>query len=380
MPLRSNKLANRAMSTAKRKAAGYAGRGSRYLKREAQKKLSTVTFSMKEELHNKVMGAAINEVEKQAEKFALRLKTPQGFSGRNLTLRPAELVDTGAVGATTESTCIFSYRPNRTRRMSDTLYYESIRVKKLSQTSVVDRQLVADRNLALLEPPLNDSVLNNDSYVNFSIRNEFDRALKARIATSAGTTETLKQNLILHFHQLSSLMILRAPVSGAIVDIYDLQPKFGIGPGTYSSEYFADDHISPAWCFKNGILNSQGSISTMDATNSDQVSMDPMDSTTFRRTYNVIKKTTVRMASNAIHRHRLVFNINKSVTWDEMGQASQNGGTAPWLPTQMLVIRGYPTSTNLSTAVIVPIQQESKLQYSSRLAQNTSVIVYNNKT
>jgi hypothetical protein len=75
-----------------------------------------------------------------------------------------------------------------------------------------------------------------------------------------------------------------------------------------------------------------------------------------------------------------VFGINKSVTWDEMGQASANGGTCPWLPTQMVIHRGYPSSTSLAEAATITIQQESKLYYSSRLGAGSKVIVYNNNT
>lgn len=63
-----------------------------------------------------------------------------------------------------------------------------------------------------------------------------------------------------------------------------------------------------------------------------------------------------------------------------MAQASTSGGTAPWLPSQMLVVRGYPTSTSLAQPVTVSVQQESTLSYSSRLAKSTDVIVYNNNT
>ena len=86
------------------------------------------------------------------------------------------------------------------------------------------------------------------------------------------------------------------------------------------------------------------------------------------------------MTSNSIHRHRHVFNINKSITYDEMAQASVDGGTAPWCPTQMVVVRGYPTSTSLAAPCSIEIQQETKLSYSSRLAKTTNVIVYNNNT
>jgi hypothetical protein len=318
------------------------------------------------------LGDIASEVQKQSEK----IKSPVGAEGKSLNLTLGSLIDQAAIGGTTESVSLFSYRPKKASRTEDTIYYEAVRNKTLTESNTAGETFVADRNLALLEPPSGDTLASDTSYTNFSIRNEFDRMLKARVVSTTESTLP-EQQLVANFHQLQSMMILKAPSQGAIVDIYDLQPKFGIGPGTKSNEYYSTDHISPRWCFYNGYSSG---LQTDDSYSFKTVGADPMDSTTFRRTYNIFKKTTVRMASNAIHRHRLVFNINKSVTWDEMGQASANGGTAPWLPTQMVVFRGYPTSTSLAEAVQLTIQQESKLSYSSRLANKSKVIVYNNNT
>lgn len=339
------------------------------------------TPKLKAYLDEKISGATINEVGTLVQQAAESLKSPTGTLGKNLCNEKMQLLNGTAVGDTTESTCVFSYRPKKTRKTEDTIFYEAIRNKTVNITTTAGKQTVADRNLALLEPPNSDTLLSDTSYTNFSIRNEFDRMFQARMIQQPNyAKDQLEQNMIANFHQLHSTMIIKAPEQGAIVEIYDLQPRFGIGPGTRQSETQADDHISPQWCMKNGFTNNVGSLQTMTVYDYEQVGADPMDSSTFRRTYNLIKKTTVRMTKNSVHRHRHVFGINKSVTWDEMGQASSNGGTAPWLPTQMVIIRGYPTSSQLSETVQVTIQQESTLKYSSRLGNSTQVIVYNNNT
>lgn len=339
---------------------------------------------VKDVLDGKISTATINEIGTLVQETCEKLKTPTGVKGHNLNKDKMQLLSGTAVGDTTETTCVFSYRPKKTRKMEDTIFYEAVRNKSFTFTTTAGKQYVADRNLALLEPPGGDDISTDTSYTNFSIRNEFDRMFQARLVQNTGGStyakDQLEQNMIANFHQLHSTMIIKAPTSGAIVEIYDLQPQFGIGPGTKQNEFQADDHISPQWCMKNGFANNVGSLQTQAGYDFNVVGADPMDSSTFRRTYNVIKKTTVRMTKDSVHRHRLVFGINKSVTWDEMGQASPNGGTAPWLPTQMVIARGYPNSGSLAESVELTIQQESMLKYSSRVGANTQVIVYNNNT
>lgn len=355
---------------------------TRVAKKASNAALGVATTALKQELAKVANNQDIDSLVKSTQKFAERIKSPTGVLGRNLNLYKMQLLDQPAIGGTTESQSMFSYRPKRTIKTSDTIQYTAIRNKKIDITNSLGKQAVGDRNLALLEPPTNDVLQSDTSYTNFSIRNEFDRMLKARTVDSTGATvDSPKQSLVANFHSLSSVMIIRAPSEGAIVEIFDLQPKFAIGPATYQSESYATDHLSPLWCWVAGTqLAGQSSIETMDDYQHTIVGADPLVSPTFRRTWNIIKKTTVRMTSNAIHRHRSVFNINKSVTYDEMAQASTQGGTSPWLPTQMVVVRGYPTTSSLAEQVTVNIQQESTLTYSSRLAKTSNVIVYNNNT
>lgn len=347
----------------------------------ARKGLEYAGPKFKQELANNANGITIGDLVTLLTKAAEAFRSPVGADGKNLNEDEKQLVSGTAVGDTTESQCLAFYRPKKAKKTEDTIYYEAIRTKKVTITTANDLQYVADRNLAVLEPPSGDTLASDTSWTNFSIRNEYDRMLLARTTNAVvGAKDTLKQNLIANFHTLESTMILRAGEAGAIVEIYDLVPKFGIGPGTYSSEVYSSDHLSPHWCMFNGYENNVAVIDTMDGYGYNQPGASPMDSTTFRRTWKLLKKTTVRMTKNSVHRHRHVFGINKSVSWDEMGQASSAGGTAPWLPTQMIIVRGYPSATYKADAVTVECQQESKLHYSSRLGAFSQVIVYNNNT
>ena len=370
-------------NTAKKVASKYATKmkpaATRIMKKSTNSLLSTASKALKAEVQAATKGLAADGLTRAVQKYSERIKTPSGTLGRNLNFNQMQLIDTSAVGGTTESESLFSYRPKKTPKTSDTIYYTAVRNKKLDLANDLDRTFVADRNLALLEPPLNDVLQSDDSYTNFSIRNEFDRMLLARANDQTANVEMLKSTLTANFHSLASTMILNAPSEGAIVEIYDLQPRFSLGPGTYVSEGRANDHLSPQWCWQEGVSNT-ASIETMDDLGFRIPGIEPTISPTFRRTWNILKKTTVRMASNSVHRHRSIFNINKSVTYDEMAQASPSGGTTSWLPTTMVVSRGYPTSSNLAESVTVTCQQESSLKYSSRLAKSTNVIVYNNNT
>lgn len=343
---------------------------------------ATVTQTIKKEVEKKAAELDVNGLVGLAQKTAEMLKTPVGTSGRNFNMMKLQLLDQPAVGGTTESTSLFSYRPKRAAKTTDTIRYEAIRNKKATFTNNDGKQALGDRNLAVLVPPLGDDMDSNESWTNFSIQNEFDRMLRARTVNDNIAIDALKQTLVANYHSLSSVMIIKAPSEGAIVEIYDLQPKFGIGGSDSTSagagEKYSVGHMSPTWCWVNGYDNAI--IETNDDYDEFIVNSEPLESPTFRRTWNIIKKTTVRMTSNSIHRHRFVFNINKSVTYDEMSQSSVEGGTAPWLPCQLIVSRGYPTASSLAAPVSVEVQQESKLTYSSRLAKTSDVIVYNNNT
>ncbi len=372
-------MKKRMFTSASKASKPYMNKARGYLKREARRQYDTATAAIKAELEAKIVGGTIDEIEKHLNSYALKVRNPLGAGGRNFNAQQEQLVDQPAQFGTTESSSMFSYRSGKTRgKTNDTILYESVRNKKVDISSSAGAQRVNDRNLLVLEPPENDILASNDSWTNLSVKNEFERMLRALTTNDTASYELKKQALIAKFHALTSVMILRAPSTGAIVEIYDLKPKFGLGATTGSSEIFANGYMSPHWCWNTGL--SSNTTETMDDYNEGVVGCDPTSAITFRRSWDIIKKTTVRMTPNSIHRHRLVFNINKSVTFDEMAQTTTRGGTAEWCPCQMIVARGYPTSTSLAEAVTVNVQQETKLKFSSRLADKSQVIIFNDKT
>ena len=342
--------------------------------------IDTITPAIKSYVSDQVADQQLDSVARVVGKVAEKVKTPRGKRGRNLNKNKAELVDTQAVSATTESTSCFIYNPRR-KSLPGVIRETNFRNKKWNVTTTSGQQDILDVPLWLLEPPANDSLSNANGYTILSARDQFDRAVRARMVTVTTAKDQVEQNLILKFGQLTSMLTINCGTKGGIVEIYDLQPKFGIGPGTFTegATIPTTDHISPYWCFSNGFTGS-ASIESLDNAEYYTVNADPMVSTTFRRTWNVIKKTTVRMTSNSVHRHRFVADINKSVTWDEMGQASPNGGTAPWLPAQMLIFKGYPTAASLADAEEFVVQNTTTVKYSHILGGGTNVINYNSTT
>lgn len=342
--------------------------------------IDTITPAIKDYVEFKVKDQGLDSVAQTVGKIAEKAKTPRGKSGRNLNKSKAELVDTQAVNATTESTSCFIYNPRR-KSAPGVVRETNFRNKKWTVTTTNNQQDILDVPLWLLEPPANDSLTNANGYTILSARDQFDRAVRARTVSGSTAKDQVEQNMILKYGQLTSMLTISAGEKGGIVEIYDLHPKFGIGPGTFTETDTipTTDHISPFWCFSNGFT-----ANAITETNNNPeywtVNADPMVSTTFRRTWDVIKKTTVRMTSNSVHRHRFVADINKSVTWDEMGQASPSGGTAPWLPVQMIIFKGYPTATSLADTETFIVQNTTTVKYTHMLGGGMNVMNYNSTT
>jgi hypothetical protein len=100
----------------------------------------------------------------------------------------------------------------------------------------------------------------------------------------------------------------------------------------------------------------------------------------FKRSWDIVKKTVVRMTDSSIHRHRTVFGINKTVSYQEMASISTDGGMAPWMPSQLISVRGYASTDSLAQAVSVTLEQESNLSYKAYPGDTSKVIVYDNRT
>jgi hypothetical protein len=291
----------------------------------------------------------------------------------------AELVETTAAKSTTDSSSLYFYRPHRKNHPAESIDYTYKRNRSFNETVGANVQGVGDVNGMVLEPPLNDP---NDStsYSNISVRKIFDDAM-ASVYSKASDALTEynqpKQNISVHLGTYTQTLQIVAPAQGAIVEIYDLKPKFGIGPSTYIDETSLTGFMSPRYCMSNGLTEI---IEPDDTYTLAVLGARPTDSLMFKRTWDVIKKTTVRMTDSSIHRHRSVFGINKTISYQEMAQASTSGGMAPWCPTQMVIVRGFTSTTEQSKGVTVAFQQETSLNYKAYPGGKTKVIVYDDRT
>ena len=133
---------------------------------------------------------------KTVGKIAEKAKTPRGKTGRNLNKSKAELVDTQAVNATTESTSCFIYNPRR-KSVPGVVRETNFRNKKWTVTTTNNQQDILDVPLWLLEPPANDSLTNANGYTILSARDQFDRAVRARTVSGSTAKDQVEQNMIL---------------------------------------------------------------------------------------------------------------------------------------------------------------------------------------
>lgn len=344
-----------------------------------KKGLHTVTTKLKQELASKINSAnpTIGGLAAIAIEASKKFKTPAGVDGRNLNIVDAELVETTAAKSTTDSASLYFYRPHRKSHPAESLDYTYKRNRSFQETIGANVQGVGDVNGMVLEPPLNDPN-DNTSYSNISVRKIFTDALQARYRESDGTAvHQPEQNLSVHLGTYTQTLQIVAPAQGAIVDIYDLRPKFGIGPSTYIDETSLTGFMSPRYCMSTGLTEV---IEPDDTYTLAVLGARPVDSLMFKRTWEVIKKTTVRMTDSSIHRHRSVFGINKTISYQEMAQASTSGGMAPWCPTQMVIVRGFASTTEQAKGVTVAFQQETSLNYRAYPGGKTKVIVYDDRT
>lgn len=345
----------------------------------AKKGLQTVTTTLKKELASKIntSNPTIGGLAAIAIEASKKFKAPTGAEGRNLNMVDAELVDTTAAKSTTDSASLYFYRPHRKNHPAESLDYTYKTNRSFNLVTSADQQGIADANGMVLEPPVNDPT-DSTAYTNVSVRKIFDDALQARYRQKDGTAvHQPEQNLSLHFGTYTQTLQIVAPATGAIVDIYDLKPKFGIGPSTYNTRTNLIGFMSPRYCMSEGMTET---IEPDDTYTLSVLGARPVDSLMFKRTWDIIKKTTVRMTDSSIHRHRSVFGINKTITYQEMAQCSTDGGMAPWCPTFMVVARGFASSTEQAKAVTVAFQQETSLSYRAYPGGKTKVIVYDART
>lgn len=313
------------------------------------------------------------------------MKQPRGANG--LALGPTKLekfanqsVNSMAVGSSTYSNTFYSYRPKATLKSPRQRYRQKTSVLTVKSTNANELQIV-DVSLLDAVPVLNNPDT-DAKYTNLSIKKAFDTVLKPVMVSETGTGSItqLESNTTIHLDSVSGEFLITNGDTAAEVVIYDCIPQYDLGPTTYNNESYAAGYMSPTWCWYAG-LAATDTLYLNDVATANVIGSKPTDSVTFSRAWNIIKRTTIRMTQNAVHKHNFVCGINKSIPYQRYAQASSAGGKfGGYCPTTMIQFRGLPTATQQSTAASINVSTNLELRYSSNLNQNTQAIVYDSTT
>ena len=314
---------------------------------------------------------------------ARKYKSPIGANG--LSLEPPSTRDqsfrSDAVGDITTSSSMYMYRPAN-RRLKDVGEINYAQKTFVSATLTSSAAAQAPYDISMLDAvPVTSNPDTNDKYSNLTIKKCYDDFLIAS-GVSPGTAASLKlQQTSLHFKSLTSeLTLVNNNSHATFVDIYEVIPQHTIAGSTYSSATYAEGYMSPTWCFNVGL--STDTTQLEDALSSTALAATPKDSTTFNRTWKIVKHVRVNMGSQALHRHRSVYAINKTVSYQEYAQVSSAGGKfAGWNPTYLILVKGCPISSQpLAASASVTTTCNLQLNYSGQMTGQSKVIVYDSTT
>jgi len=314
---------------------------------------------------------------------AKKYKSPIGANG--LSLEPPSNRDqsfrSDAVGDITTSSTMYMYRPTKRRPEDngDVNYLQKTLVTS-SFTTAANVQECFDISMLDAVPVLNNPD-SNSKYTNLSIKRCFDELLIAT-GSAPGVVSPLKlQQTSLHVKTLTSeLTLVNNNESAAIIDIYEVVPQHTLAGSTYNVQNYADGYMSPLWTYSLGL--SADTTMLEDSLAYTAVASRPQDSTTFNRTWKVVKHVKANISSKGIHRHRSVYAINKTVSYQEYAQVSTSGGKfAGWNPSYLIVLRGNPSSTSaIAAAASVSSTCNLQLSYTAQMTGQSKVIVYDSTT
>ena len=315
-------------------------------------------------------------------KLEQTMKQPIGANG--LALGPTKLdkfanqtLNSTAVGSSTYSSTFYAYRPKVDLKSPRQRYRQKTSIYTI-KTASANQQQPFDVSLLDAVPVLNNPD-NDAKYTNLSIKKAFDTLLRARMESDTTSVVQKESNTTIHFDSLSAEFLITNGSIAAEVTIYDCVPQYDLGPTTYANEGYSSGYMSPTWCWVQGL----GSDTLFLEDNMSYLAVDakPTDSVTFSRAWKVIKRTTIRMTSNAVHKHNVAFGINKSIPYQRYAQCSTSGGKfGGYCPTTMFTVRGLPTSSEQATNSSLNVSCNLELRYSSNLNQNTQAIVYDETT
>ena len=325
----------------------------------------------------------IETIAKLAQEASKQKKRVEGATGLNLMpvgARKAAISGTASNDFTT-STSMYMFRPPR-KRVDDAVRYAMKRSVTNTQIGAVNENNVYDINILDAKPVKNNPDTSSD-YTPMSVKRAFDNMLLGNTTESADSTATVAKvaQSDLHVKSLSvDLTLSNLYATGVLIDVYELVPQFDLGPTEYSTENYSAGYMSPYWCCIKGIQGAKV-IQTDDTLETLDLAFVPSNSTYFNRCWKTVKHLRLNMSANSVHRHKSVYEINKTVTWQQMDQVSGDGGKfAGWNPTFLIVQRGIPVAGEQAAANSIRYSCNIQLNYEATPDKQAKVIVYDENT
>lgn len=313
-----------------------------------------------------------------AGKFAARAKTPIGADG--LSLLPTSLRDVSipatAVGDVTGSANAYVFRPPRKRQQAGAQECTSMTRKFIEMTSAANAQ--APYAIDVLDmAPVQSNPDNSTKYSNLTVKKFFDNYQQ----TSLESGETLKLNQTsLHLKTVTNELVLKNNANAvAMVDIYEVVPKFDLADTDYDTETRATGYMCPRYAFVEGLADD--TLEPEDAFGALKTGAKPNQSTLFNRCWKTIKHVRVNLTPGSTHRHKSVVFVNKTIPYQEMANASSAGlKKAGYMSSYLMVTRGAPSLANVATATDVSALCQMEARYDTFASEQAKIIIYDDAT
>ena len=334
-----------------------------------------------EAYREKLANVPVAELVTIAASAAKGEKSPRGADGVNLNAtknRDVSIIGT-AVGDFTTSSSMYMYRPHRTRSSEGAVNYVQKTRATISTGAGAGTQNRWD--LSILDAvPVENNPDSNSKYTNLSIKKSFDDFLLASTAGDIGLSQLKIQQSSIHVKSLScEVNITNKETHSVVLDIYEVVPKFSLGPTAYSSESYANGYMSPSYTWDTGLSAETPQLE--DTLSSGTVGSKPTDSYKFLRTWKMVKHVKVNLTAGSTHIHKMAYAINKSVSYQEFAQFDTKGGKmAGWNPSLLFRLRGVPNSDNsLASSASVAMYADMQLNYSGYMGEGGRAIVFDDK-
>lgn len=308
-------------------------------------------------------------------------KSPRGADGVNLNAtsnRDVSIVGT-AVGDFTTSSSMYMYRPHRKRTNMGAVNYVQKTRWTGEQAAAANQQVHWDVSV-LDASPVENNPDSDTKYTNMSIKKAFDDFLLASTAGDVGVSQLKIQQSSIHVKSLScEVNITSKSTHNIILDIYEVVPKFSLGPTTYVNEKYASGSMSPSYGWLTGLSSETPQLEDTLAITT--VGSKPSDSFRYLRTWNEVKHVKVNLTPGSTHIHKMAYAINKTVSYQEFQQFNDKGGKfAGWNPSLLFRLRGVPTAnSNLADTASVAVFADMQLNYSGYMGEGGRAIVFDEK-